>query len=225
MIRANSSGRSGLALVFNCLLGGATIFVLGCASTSGSVLSTPPETNYYEGLSLPDNFHWSKDREGPPDSWVVMGYERSPSDATVLAFAAVRQAEYHASKISEDVTIMIGPKPTAPVKSWAINAEHTYDAQCPGGVTRTEIRTTASEYLIDDVIAACPSYPKRELLVRHLKGDWTGFQITYGRSGRWLTPAERDQAIQLVSVFTIAYCPAPSSNCPRLLYYGAPRPR
>lgn len=61
-------------------------------------------------------------------------------------------------------------------------------------------------------------------MVRYLNGDWTGFQITYVRSGRWLKCAEREQAIQLVSSFTITYYPAPSSNCPPLLYCGALRP-
>jgi hypothetical protein len=218
MIRAN-------ALVLACLLGGATMIALSCASSSGGPLSGSQETSYFEGLNLPDNFHWSKDKNGPPDSWVVMGYERAPSNAAVLSFTAFRQDESHANKVSEDVTIVIGPKPSVPVKSWATSAEQAYDAQCPGGVTRTEIRTTTDEYLTNDVLASCGSYPQREFVIRYLNGDWTGFQITYGRSGRLLKPAEREQAIQLVSSFTITYCPAPSSNCPRLLYYGTPRPR
>jgi len=219
-ISARSSIAAWLLYVF------AASFAPGCvtASAGAGTAAGTPSLKCYEGLALPNSFHWAKE-SGSPESWAVIGYEKLPNS---IVFPVVRRAEYRPDQdaaqnfnsASEYMTVQVGLRPSVPVKSFATQAENKLDAQCPSAVGRTEVHATSNEYLVDDKLDRCGSEPRKEFVVRYLYDGW-GYQVLYARVGRWLEPVEREQAVALVSSFMITSCQAP--NCPQMFFSGVPQ--
>jgi len=190
----------------------------GCATAGGSAGS--PQPTYFEGLNLPDNFHWAKE-SGPPDSWAIMAFPPS-------GFVALREAEYRQfgsqtpQHPSESVIVGITPKSitVSLARQFWMMAE--LSKACPG--VRADIRTTATEYLFEEKVPPCGAESQHDEVIRHLPGLWSSFLIRYSYNNKWMDPAQREQAVRLVSSFTIGYCQAPASNCPGLILGGGPWP-
>ncbi len=143
-------------------------------------------------------------------------------------FVALREAEYRQfgsqtpQHPSESVIVGITPKSitVSLARQFWMMAE--LSKACPG--VRADIRTTATEYLFEEKVPPCGAESQHDEVIRHLPGLWSSFLIRYSYNNKWMDPAQREQAVRLVSSFTIGYCQAPASNCPGLILGGGPWP-
>jgi len=219
----------------------------GCATSrpAGSPPGYPVQTMYYQGLEMPENFHMHPPEfRGlkatlivPPDSWVV--FDRSGFKVPVSSmqpkaiFVAVRQSESAPEKFkaaTELVTIAVEDRPAVSPQSGESALEKaSIMAECPGAVTRTDIRTAAEEFLYDEVVAPCGAHPYPEdAVIRALYGKSIAFRIVYVRFRRTLDSQERGEAVALVSSFKIADCSSSGDvfGCSKPIYFRryVPRP-
>ncbi len=222
-------------------LGSVVAFVLlafgmsaspGCSTSAGfgNSAGNPSQTRYNEVLYMPADFHPSKEN-GPADSWGVFAlneqelsqYHLGGTEQPTAGFMALRQADYtrkDASSLSDTIIIAVGAQPAESPRKAALEVERVSDAQCPGSVTRVDIRSTPNDYILDEVVSPCGTRPLSERVIRVVYGPNDKlFKITYVRRGGTLDSPQKDQAIQLVSSFSAGQCPSPSADCSLPIFF------
>jgi hypothetical protein len=217
----------------------------GCATSGGSGSSSgnPFRWRLAELLYMPPDFHPSH-VSGPPDSWSVYSAGNNGGVSTLVKqlfsdrpvgpeqltfeYMAVRQADYarKGTLPSDVVIIVVGPKPAESPRTNALEAEKAAHSQCAGplNVSHNEIRSTSDDYIFDAVGAPCGSDPNVERVVRLTYGQYRAYKISYVKKGGTLNPKEKDQAVQVVSSFTIGECPSPSADCSLPIFFGVGTP-
>jgi hypothetical protein len=214
----------------------AALFLIGMAAASGCVgIPGNPSGNLLQAntevLYMPADFHPSKN-SGPPDSWGVFAlsgnelsqYHLVGTEQPTAGFMCLRQTDYErkdSNSVPDAVIIVVGRKPAEPPRTTALEVETVAEAQCPAGGSRTDLTNTSDQYALDEVVPACGTRPPSERVIRVVYGQWNAFKISYVKRGATLDSHQREQAVQLVSSFSVGKCPSPLADCSVPLFFAS----